>query len=60
MSTNLAQGIDYTSFKASHGPPYGHFNPSYDPLENNEYLLEKGVDIEALRNVHKKGGVATA
>ena len=60
MTENLNQGIKYTSFKQTHGPPYEHFNPTYDPLECNEYLLEKGVDIDALKNVHKKGGVATA
>jgi hypothetical protein len=30
----------------------------YDPLEANEYLLEKKVDIEALKAVHAKGDVA--
>lgn len=60
MTENLNQGIKYTSFKQTHGPPYEHFNPNYDPLEANEYLLDKGVDIVALRNHHKKGGVATA
>jgi len=59
MKSNLAQGISYTSFKQTHGPPYEHFNPTYDPLENNEYLLEKGVDIQALKNAHGKGGVST-
>lgn len=59
MSNNLKQGIAYTSFKQTHGPPYEHFNPTYDPLENNEYLLDKGVDIQALKNAHGKGGVAT-
>jgi len=58
MSTNLSQGAKYTSFKQTHGPPYEHFNPIYDPLECNEYLLEKGVNIEALKNHHKKGHVA--
>jgi hypothetical protein len=29
-------------------------------LENNEYLLEKGVDIPKLKAVHSKGEVATA
>jgi hypothetical protein len=29
-------------------------------LENNEYLLEKGVDIKALKAVHSKGEVATS
>jgi hypothetical protein len=25
----------------------------FDPLEKNEYLLDKKVDVEALRNIHK-------
>lgn len=60
MGANLKQGEKYTSFKKTHGPPHEHFNASYDPLEHNEYLLRKGVDIEALKNHHKKGGLATA
>jgi len=60
MSSNLSQGVKYTSFKQTHGPPYEHFNPNYDPLEANEYLLDKGVDVDALRNIHTKGEVSTA
>lgn len=60
MGNNLKAGIAYTSFKKNHGPPHQHFNASYDPLEHNEYLQEKGVDVEALRNHHKKGGVVPA
>jgi len=55
--TNLGACVDYTSFKKNHGPPHKHFNPMYDPLEHNEYLQGKGVDVEALRNIHKKGDV---
>ena len=57
MKTNLGAGIAYSSFKKNHGPPHQHFNPSYDPIEHNEYLQRKGVDIEALRNIHAKGDV---
>jgi len=52
MKTNLSAGLAYTSFKKDHGPPHGYFNPIYDPIEHNEYLQQKGVDIEALRNHH--------
>lgn len=60
MKTNLDAGIAYTSFKKNHGPPHKHYNPTYDPLDHNEYLQAKGVDVEALRNIHKKGGVVPA
>jgi sulfide:quinone oxidoreductase len=60
MKTHLSAGVAYTSFKKNHGPPHTHFNPSYDPLEHNEYLQQKGVDVEALRNIHNKGGVVPA
>ena len=58
MKANLKQGEALTSFKKDNGPPHGYFNAIYDPLEANEYLLEKKVDIEALKSVHKKGDVA--
>lgn len=57
MKANLKQGEALTSFKKDNGPPHGYFNAIYDPLEANEYLLEKKVDIEALKNVHTKGEV---
>lgn len=60
LNQNLKQGQAYSSFKQNKGPPYGHFNPSYDPLEHNEYLQKKGVNVDALRNIHKKGGIQTA
>lgn len=44
-----------TSFNADHGPPHRHYNPLYDPLEHNEYLVAKGVDIAALKAIHAKG-----
>jgi hypothetical protein len=46
MKANLKQCSTYSSFKKSHGPPYEHFNNSYDPLDKNEYLLRRGVDVE--------------
>jgi hypothetical protein len=60
MNANLKQGQAYSSFKKSHGPPHEHFNASYDPLEHNEYLKRKGVDVEALRTHHKKSPLQTA
>ena len=52
IKQNLALGKAYTSFHKNHGPPHNHFNQQFDPLENNEYLIEKGVDVEALRSIH--------
>jgi len=60
MQGNIKEGISYASLDKDHGPPYKKFNASYDPLEHNEYLQGKGVDVEALRSIHKKGGVVPA
>jgi hypothetical protein len=54
MKSNLGMGSDYTGLKKHHGPPHKHFNALYDPLDKNEYLIERGVDVEALRNVHNR------
>jgi NADH dehydrogenase FAD-containing subunit len=54
MKTNLNQGKNYTSFKKDHGPPHSNYNAVYDPIECNEYLLAKGVDVEDLRTIHGK------
>jgi len=54
MKANLAVGHKYTGLEKHHGPPHQHFNAIYDPLDKNEYLLERGVDVEALRTVHNK------
>jgi len=45
------QGQDekYGSFKKTHGPPYGHFNPRYLPLEHNDFLQKKGVNLSDVR-----------
>lgn len=60
MNSNLAQCQAYTSFKKDHGPPHKHYSASFDPLEHNEYLQAKGVNVELLRNAHGRGGVAQA
>jgi hypothetical protein len=59
MSQCQKGGEKFTSFKKNHGPPHYHYNKRFDPLECNEYLLEKKVDIDALRNLHTKGHVST-
>lgn len=58
MGNNVKSGIWYGSLSKDNGPPHKHFNNSYDPLEHNEYLAGKGVDVESLRSIHKKGEVA--
>jgi hypothetical protein len=54
MNANLGCGTAYSSFKKDHGPPHKHYSALYDPLDKNEYLMSKGVNIEALRNAHPK------
>jgi hypothetical protein len=53
MKDSLNAGKAYSSFKKNNGPPHTNWNASFDPIENNEYLLRTGVDVEALRNVHR-------
>ena len=57
MNASFKQGEAYSSLKKDHGPPHKHYNQSFDPLDKNEYLLNKGIDVEALRNVHAKNHV---
>jgi len=60
MSSNLKANLAYAGLTKNHGPPYGNFNPVFDPLDKNEYLASRGVDVEALRNIHAKGGAVRA
>jgi len=39
----------YSSFKKTHGPPHYHYNPRYMPLEHNDYLQSKGVNIDEVK-----------
>lgn len=54
LKSNLNAAHAYTGLKKDHGPPHKHYNKLFDPLDKNEYLLERGVDVDALRNVHGK------
>ena len=58
MKGSLKFTKSYSGLDKNHGPPHKHWNKIYDPLDKNEYLASKGIDVEALRNVHKKGVVA--
>ena len=60
MGANTKAGIKYSSLDKNNGPPHGRYNASYDPLEHNEYLQSKGVDVEALRSIHRKADVVPA
>jgi hypothetical protein len=53
LKANYKEGKKYNSFNKDHGPPHWRISARYDPIEKNEYLLSKGVDIEAL--VEKQG-----
>jgi len=56
MGANFKEGKKYSDFKKNFGPPHWRYAARYDPIESNEYLLSKSVDIEALKDTHKKGG----
>lgn len=43
----------YASFKKTVGPPHYHYVGGYDPLDKNEYLLAKGVNVEAIKARNK-------
>jgi hypothetical protein len=61
LKSNLDAAHAYTGLKKDHGPPHKFFNKQFDPIDKNELLLEKGVDIEALRSIHgRKEGIQTA
>ena len=49
MTGNMKETEKFASFKKNVGPPHYRFSASYDPLDKNEYLLSKGVDIDALK-----------
>lgn len=55
MNGNFKKNKAFASFTKDLGPPYKHFAQDFDPIEHNDYLVEKGVDVEALRNIHAKG-----
>lgn len=53
MTGDLHKGDQkFSSFTPDHGPPHHHYNALYDPLEHNEYLLSKGVDVAGLKALH--------
>jgi sulfide:quinone oxidoreductase len=54
LKSNLNAGHAYTGLKKDHGPPHKHFNQQFDPLDKNEYLQQRGVDVDCLRNLHSK------
>ena len=54
LKSNLNASIAYTSFKKDHGPPYKHFSQTFDPIEHNQVLQSRNVDVEALRSIHGK------
>lgn len=49
MKGNMQETEKFASFKKTVGPPHYRFAASYDPLEKNDYLLSKDVDIAALK-----------
>lgn len=58
LSNSMKEAKKYSDFNQSFGPPNWRYAARFDPLESNEYLLQKAVDIEALKNIHNKHGGA--
>lgn len=54
MGVNFKEGKKYSDFKKNYGPPNWNYAARFDPLESNEYLQSRSVDVEALKNIHKK------
>lgn len=53
IKNNAKETEKFASFKKNVGPPYYNFSKQYDPLEKNDYLIQKGVDIDALKARNK-------
>ena len=50
----------FASFKKNPGPPYYWFSKEWDPLDKNEYLISKGVDVDALKGRNKGHNLISA
>lgn len=50
MSANMKETEKFTSFKKTVGPPNYWYPVEYDPLDKNEYLLSKEVDVEKIKS----------
>jgi hypothetical protein len=61
LSGNAKAQKKFMSVDKNHGPPHYRYNKEWDPIESNEYLQRRAVDVEALNNIHKSGkDVSTA
>ena len=50
IKSNMNATAKFSGFKKNVGPPYYQFSAQYDPLDKNEYLLSKDVDIDAIKS----------
>jgi hypothetical protein len=46
--------VRYSSFKKNNGPPYNSFSPKYFPLEENDYVKKKGINLNEVRMFEPK------
>lgn len=60
MKQNNKSTTKFTAMDKNPGPPHYHYSASYDPLDKNEYLLSKGVDIAALKARNKNHSLIEA
>jgi len=47
MNSNLSAGVKLGDMKKNNGPPHYSYNAMYDPVDKNEYLLSKGIDLKS-------------
>lgn len=50
MSNQQGMGAKYTAFSKTQGPPHWHYPARYDELEHNEYLQQKGIELDEVRH----------
>lgn len=54
IKSEMQVGEKFSSFKKNNGPPYYHFSQRFDPLEKNEYLLRKNIDLSEVKMFEPK------
>ena len=58
IKSEMQTGEKFSSFKKNHGPPHYQYSQRFDPLEKNEYLLRKNIDLSEVRMFEPRVRVA--
>lgn len=54
LASSKSAAVKFSDFKKNHGPPHFRYSARYDPLENNEYLQSKNIDLSEVRMFEPK------